>query len=42
MLLQHDQWLYVKDEKGNEGFVPTSMCHKESVVNIEVSLRNDL
>lgn len=37
VLVQHDQWLYVRDERGNEGFVPTNTCHKESSVNIEVT-----
>ena len=36
MLIQHDQWLYVRDEQGREGFVPLSMCHTEPNVSIEV------
>ncbi|XP_063694174.1 uncharacterized protein LOC134825908 [Bolinopsis microptera] len=37
VLIQHDQWLYVRDEQGQEGFVPLNMCHKESNVSIEVT-----
>ena len=36
VLIQHDKWLYVRDERGREGFVPLNVCHTETSVSIEV------
>ncbi|KAL5261694.1 hypothetical protein ACHWQZ_G007407 [Mnemiopsis leidyi] len=37
VLIQHDKWLYVRDERGREGFVPLNVCHTETSVSIEVT-----
>ena len=36
VILEHDHWLYVRNEEGCEGFVPTDSCHTEAQISIEV------